>query len=138
MGSLDADYAVLKLKHPHKLKYFKPKVSKDRVGSTVKFNGYPANKRGIMWHSACPVEEEQYHRKILFGRCSASEGSSGSGVYESSDSGEHFVTGVVCATVIARCRRPSHSYATHSYAIINKLTPPKIRRICRWAGIKNC
>ena len=132
-NSLDADYAVLKLKHPHKLKYFKLKESNDGVGSTIKFNGYPVNKGGIMWHSSCPVEKEKHHGKILLSRCSASTGSSGSGVYQSSGFGEYFVTGVVSASI-----KFQNGKLLHSYIITNKLTGPKIKRICRWAGIKNC
>lgn len=133
MDSLDADYAVLKLKHPHKQKYFKLKESNDRVGSIIKFNGYPANKGGIMWHSACPVEKEEHHGKVLLSRCSASSGSSGSGVYESSGFGDYFVTGVVSASI-----KFQYGKRWHFYVITNKLTASKIKRICRWAGLNDC
>lgn len=133
-GSLDADYAVLKLKHSHGQKYFKPQASKDRLKSTIKFNGYPRNKVGALWHSSCLVEKVAHYGRLFLSRCSVSKGSSGSGIYESLGFGEYAVTGVVSAIVTVG----RNGKYTYSYTITNKLTAAKVKRICRWAGRNNC
>ena len=132
-NALDADYAVLTLKHSHGLKYIKPQASRDRLRSTIKFNGYPADKGGSLWHSSCTVERLGHNEKLLLSRCAASRGTSGSGVYESLGYGKYAVTGVVSARVNIKSNG-----RLHSFAITNKLTAAKVKRICRWAGRNDC
>ena len=85
-----------------------------------------------MWHSSCSVEKV-HQKKLLLSRCIVSKGSSGSGVYKSLGFGEYAVTGVVSAKVTIRKGRLSFSYA-----ITNKLTAAKVKKICRWAERKDC
>lgn len=127
--SLDADFAVLKLKHLHGQKYLTPKASRDRVRSTIKFNAYPGIKRGALWHSSCAVETHS-KGKLLISRCFVSKGSSGAGVYESLGFGEYAVTGVVSA--ILKFPRG------HTLAVTNKLTSARVKKICRWVERKDC
>ncbi|XP_028396030.1 serine protease 23-like [Dendronephthya gigantea] len=127
--SLDTDFAVLKMRHLHGQKYLTPKASRDRVSSTIKFNAYPGLKGGELWHSSCAVETHS-KGKLLISRCFVSKGSSGAGVYESLGFGEYAVTGVVSA-ILKFPRRGK-------FAITNKLTPAKVKKICRWVGRKDC
>lgn len=96
------------------------------------FNGFPAAKKGALWHSSCPVEK-LITQSLFLSRCLASPGTSGAGLYEPLGFGKYAVTGVVSATI--KVRNGKHTYTS---IITNKLTQAKVRKICRWAGRNDC
>jgi V8-like Glu-specific endopeptidase len=135
--NVDSDYAVLVLKHSHSLKYMKPQASKDRVESTLSFNGYPSDQGGRLWHSSCPVKRIGPNGIFLI-RCAGSKGTSGSGVYKSLGYGKYAVTGIVSARVKIAKKGNGRHHTVHTFTIINNLTAAKVKRICRWAERDDC
>lgn len=121
------DFAVLRLKRPHSRSYFTPQRGDFHLKS-MKFNGFPGNKGGTtMWHSSCRVGKIIDHQ-ILISQCSASAGSSGSGIYVSRIRGGYGVTGIVSATIKISIRDKPKLFLT----ISTKLTPAKVKLICHW------
>ncbi|KAM4845888.1 serine protease 23 [Thomomys bottae] len=79
---MDYDYALLELKKPHKRPFMKIGVSpaaKQLPGGRIHFSGYDNDRPGNLVYRFCRVHDETYD--LLYQRCDAQPGASGSGVY---------------------------------------------------------
>ncbi|XP_028904184.1 serine protease 23 [Ornithorhynchus anatinus] len=79
---MDYDYALLELKKPHKRKFMKIGVSppaRRLPGGRIHFSGYDNDRPGNLVYRFCDVQDETYD--LLYQRCDAQPGASGSGVY---------------------------------------------------------
>lgn len=131
-AAVEADFAVLRLKHTHGHSYFTPQRTSLSLGSVIMFNGFPNAMGGnTMWHSSCRVI--QVLGSLLVSKCQAPGGSSGSGVYVTRILGGYAVAGLVSArmTVQAKGRRLY-------ILVINKFTPAKVKLICHWIRPNSC
>ncbi|KXJ28190.1 serine protease 23 [Exaiptasia diaphana] len=115
------DYAVLKLKRPHRRPIMAIKASDLKRGSTMRFAGFHGDKvSNTMWYSQCPVMG--VISGAVLSHCDGAKGISGSGVRS-----DNAVVGVVSAIGTGRYRGRSLEFN-----VVITLTPRKVRRILRW------
>ena len=115
------DYAVLRLKHPHKRPTMAIKASDLKRGATMQFAGFHSDKiSNTMWYSQCEVMA--VIKGAVFNYCDCEKGISGSGVRSN-----NAVVGVVSAVGRGRLRGRSHAFN-----VVITLTPRKVRKILKW------
>uniref|UniRef100_A0A3B3SCF8 Serine protease 23 n=1 Tax=Paramormyrops kingsleyae TaxID=1676925 RepID=A0A3B3SCF8_9TELE len=79
---MDYDYALLELKKPHRRRHMKLGVSppaRQLPGRRVQFSGFDNDRPGQLVYRFCDARDETYD--LLYQRCDAQPGASGSGVY---------------------------------------------------------
>ncbi|XP_043096315.1 serine protease 23-like [Puntigrus tetrazona] len=79
---MDYDYALLELKKAHKRRHMKLGISpavKQLPGKRVQFSGFDNDRPGQLVYRFCEAGDETYD--LLYQRCDAQPGASGSGVY---------------------------------------------------------
>ncbi|XP_048216359.1 serine protease 23 isoform X2 [Perognathus longimembris pacificus] len=130
---MDYDYALLELKKPHKRKFMRIGVSppaKQLPGGRIHFSGYDNDRPGNLVYRFCEVGDETHD--LLYQRCDAQPGASGSGVY------------------VRMWRRPQRRwerkvigiFSGHQWVDMNgspqdfnvavRITPLKYAQICYW------
>ncbi|XP_007909491.2 serine protease 23-like [Callorhinchus milii] len=77
--SMDYDYALLELARPQGRPHLPVGVAPSLAGRRVHFSGFDGDRPGQLVYRFCPVATETPH--LLYQRCDAQPGSSGSGVY---------------------------------------------------------
>ncbi|KAA0722665.1 Serine protease 23 [Triplophysa tibetana] len=79
---MDYDYSLLELKKAHKRRHMKLGISpsaKQLPGKRVQFSGFDNDRPGHLVYRFCQAGDETYD--LLYQRCDAQPGASGSGVY---------------------------------------------------------
>ncbi|XP_067116991.1 serine protease 23-like isoform X1 [Osmerus mordax] len=130
---MDYDYALLELKKPHRRRTMKLGVSPpaNRLpGGRVHFSGFDSDRPGQLVYRFCPAGEET--GDLLYQRCDAQPGASGSGVYarlwnRKRGRWERKVVGVFSGHQwVERDGR------AQEFNVAVKVTPLKYAQICYW------
>ncbi|XP_016050070.1 serine protease 23 [Erinaceus europaeus] len=130
---MDYDYALLELRKPHRRAFMELGVSppaRRLPGGRIHFSGYDNDRPGALVYRFCDVRDET--RDLLYQRCDAQPGASGSGVY------------------VRMWRRPQRRwqrkvigvFSGHQWVDVNgapqdfnvavRITPLKYAQICYW------
>lgn len=127
------DYAVLTLQRPHGRPFLQIEAMSMKnllPFGTMHFACFPKDKQAnTMWYSSCPVgwqPNSTAYRTVIMNKCDAAGGCSGAGVYVVNHSSDNrYVIGVLSSTV---------NSSKKSKNIVTRLTPKKVKEICRWIG----
>ncbi|KAK2908420.1 hypothetical protein Q8A67_004257 [Cirrhinus molitorella] len=130
---MDYDYALLELKKAHKRRHMQLGVSpsaKRLPGKRVQFSGFDDDRPGQLVYRFCEAGDETYD--LLYQRCDAQPGASGSGVYvrmwnRRRGRWERKVIGIFSGH-----QWVDLSGTPHEFNVAVRITPLKYAQICYW------
>ncbi|KAM8974962.1 serine protease 23 [Pelodytes ibericus] len=130
---MDYDYALLELKKPHKRKFMMIGVSptgRQLPGGRIHFSGFDNDRPGNLVYRFCDVKDETYD--LLYQRCDAQPGASGSGVYvrmwkRQKQKWERKIIGIFSGH-----QWEDKNGDKQDYNVAVRITPLKYAQICYW------
>ncbi|XP_069746998.1 serine protease 23-like [Narcine bancroftii] len=130
---MDYDYAILELKRPHKKPFMKIGVTPPRgrlPGGRIHFSGFDNDRPGNLVYRFCLVKDETFD--LLYQRCDAQPGASGSGVYirmwnRQIRKWERKVVGIFSGH-----QWVDKNGVQQDYNVAVRITPLKYAQICFW------
>lgn len=130
---MDYDYSLLELKKAHKRRHMKLGISpsaKQLPGKRVQFSGFDNDRAGHLVYRFCEAGDETYD--LLYQRCDAQPGASGSGVYarmwnRRRRRWERKVIGIFSGHQWVDLRG-----TPHEFNVAVRITPLKYAQICYW------
>lgn len=130
---MDYDYSLLELKKAHKRRHMKLGISpsaKQLPGKRVQFSGFDNDRPGHLVYRFCEAGDETYD--LLYQRCDAQPGASGSGVYarmwnRRRRRWERKVIGIFSGHQWVDLRG-----APQEFNVAVRITPLKYAQICYW------
>ncbi|KAK7162363.1 hypothetical protein R3I94_004884 [Phoxinus phoxinus] len=130
---MDYDYALLELKKAHRRRHMKLGISPSAAllpGKRVQFSGFDTDRPGQLVYRFCQASDETYD--LLYQRCDAQPGASGSGVYarmwsRTRQRWERKVIGIFSGH-----QRVDLSGSPQEFNVAVRITPLKYAQICYW------
>lgn len=130
---MDYDYSLLELKKAHKRRHMKLGISpsaKRLPGKRVQFSGFDNDRPGNLVYRFCEARDETYD--LLYQRCDAQPGASGSGVYARMWNSrrrrwERKVIGIFSGHQWVDLKG-----APQEFNVAVRITPLKYAQICYW------
>ncbi|MEE6525816.1 hypothetical protein FKM82_026072 [Ascaphus truei] len=135
--SMDYDYALLELRRAHAQPHMHLAASpplQDLAGGRVHFSGFDSDRSGELVYRSCRVEQQTAN--LLYQRCDARPGASGSGVYGRLWEGGRWERKVI--GVFSGHQWVEVSGEPRDYNVAVRLTPLKYAQICYWIRGANC
>ncbi|KAL0204472.1 hypothetical protein M9458_002490, partial [Cirrhinus mrigala] len=130
---MDYDYALLELKKAHKRRHMKLGISpaaKQLPGKRVQFSGFDNDRPGQLVYRFCEAGDETYD--LLYQRCDAQPGASGSGVYVRmwNRRRRHWERKVIA--IFSGHQWVDLSGTPQEFNVAVRITPLKFAQICYW------
>lgn len=130
---MDYDYALLELKKPHRRRHMRLGVSppaRRLPGRRVHFSGFDNDRPGQLVYRFCPAGEET--SDLLYQRCDAQPGASGSGVYARMWDGRRQRWERKVIGVFSGHQWVERHGASQDFNVAVRITPLKYAQICYW------
>ncbi|XP_059409401.1 serine protease 23-like [Carassius carassius] len=130
---MDYDYALLELKKAHKRRHMKLGISpavKQLPGKRVQFSGFDNDRAGQLVYRFCEAGDETYD--LLYQRCDAQPGASGSGVYARMWNRRRRRWERKVIGIFSGHQWVDLSGTSHEFNVAVRITPLKFAQICYW------
>ncbi len=130
---MDYDYALLELKKAHKRRHMKLGISpaaKQLPGKRVQFSGFDNDRPGQLVYRFCEATDETYD--LLYQRCDAQPGASGSGVYTRMWNRRRRRWERKVIGIFSGHQWVDHSGTPQEFNVAVRITPLKFAQICYW------
>ncbi|XP_067261260.1 serine protease 23-like isoform X1 [Chanodichthys erythropterus] len=130
---MDYDYALLELKKAHKRRHMKLGISPSATqlpGKRVQFSGFDNDRPGQLVYRFCEAGDETYD--LLYQRCDAQPGASGSGVYARMWSRRRRRWERKVIGIFSGHQWVDLSGTPQEFNVAVRITPLKFAQICYW------